>query len=365
MGLGVLFDGLAPTPPMGWNSWNRFQHRVTEEIVRETAEAMTANGMKDAGYEYVVVDDCWEARERDERGNLLSDPVTFPSGIPALAEHVHRLGLKFGIYTDAGTHTCNGRAGSLGYEFRDARAFAEWGVDYVKVDWCHADGLGPRTVYTKWSEAFASLPRRMVLSVCEWGRTRPWEWAGTVGHLWRTTWDIQDTWESMLAILDRQAELHAYAGPGRWNDPDMLEVGNGGMTDVEYRSHFSLWAMLAAPLMAGNDVREMSPAIRDILIAPEIVAVDQDALGQQGRRVKREGTAEVWARPLADGSRAALLFERGSEPARIAVRWDEIGIRGPCAARDLWARKDVGDVGDRYEAEVEPHGVVMLKLRPL
>jgi alpha-galactosidase len=363
VGLGRLRDGLAPTPPMGWNSWNRFQKTIDERLIGETAEAIVASGMRDAGYRYVVIDDGWEAPARDASGDLVADPDRFPRGIAALAERVHALGLRFGIYTDAGTKTCGGLPGSLGYEFRDARQFAAWGVDYVKIDWCHTDGLGPRALYAKWALALAAARRPIVFSICEWGRAHPWHWAPTIGHLWRTTGDIQDRWDSLLAILERNAGLHPYAGPDHWNDPDMLEVGNGGMNDAEYRAHFSLWAMLAAPLMAGNDVRAMSESTREILGAPEVIAIDQDVLGKQGRRL-RAGQGEVWLRELAADARAVLLFNRGSARREIGVSRSDLGLneRATVRARDLWERRELGTIGAELVASVEPHDVKLIRL---
>jgi len=364
MGLGRLRDGLAPTPPMGWNSWNRFQTRIDERLIRETAEALVETGMRDAGYRYVVIDDGWEAAERDASGDLLSDPDRFGSGIAALSGSVHELDLRFGIYTDAGTRTCAGYVGSLGYEFRDARRFASWGVDYVKIDWCNTSGLGTRSVFWKWSQAFRAAGRPMILSLCEWGRTRPWQWGGRAGHLWRTCWDIQDTWESLVTVLDKQRGLHPWAGPDHWNDPDMLEVGNGGMTLDEYRAHFSLWCVLAAPLMAGNDLRAMPDEVRQILTAPEVIAVDQDPLGRQGDLIRANGGVEVWARELADGSQAVVLFDRSAEPREIAVRWADLGWdpKERVRVRDLWERADRGATVEGYAATVPSHGAAMLRL---
>ena len=358
MGLGKLRDGLAPTPPMGWNSWNKFQAEIDETLVRETADAFVDTGMREAGYRYVVIDDCWSEKERDASGDLVPDRAKFPSGMKALAEYVHARGLRFGMYTDAGTKTCAGYPGSLAYEFRDARRFAEWDVDYLKVDWCYAHGMGPRYLYAKWAAALAATRRPIVFSICEWGRAKPWEWAGTVGHLWRTTGDILDTWPSMLGILDQQVELHPFSGPDHWNDPDMLEVGNGGMTESEYRAHFSLWAILAAPLMAGNDVRAMTDPIRRILTAPEIVAVDQDPLGKQGRRAFRDSGVEVWRRELADGSEAAVLFNRDEVEREIACELD-----GRRRVRDLWAREDVGDFDRVYARRVASHDAAVVRIR--
>ena len=366
VGLGRLRDGLAPTPPMGWNSWNRFQANVDERLIRETAEAMVETGMRGAGYRYVVIDDGWVARARDGSGHLVADGDRFPGGIAALAEHVHSVGLRFGIYTDAGTATCEGLPGSFGYEFRDARRFASWGVDYVKVDWCHTDGLGARTQYLKWSAAFLAAGRPMVLSICEWGRHRPWEWAGEVGHLWRTCWDIQDSWDSLTAVLDKQRGIAGHAGPDGWNDPDMLEVGNGGLTLDECRAHFSLWSLLAAPLMAGNDLRAMNDDVRSILTAPEVIAVDQDPLGRQGDLLRSSGGSEVWARELEGGSRAVVLLERGPVTREIGVSWPELGW-DPAAevtVRDLWERADLGAFREGFATPVPAHGARMLRLTP-
>ena len=365
MGLGVLSDGLAPTPPMGWNSWNRFGPFVSEHLVLETADALVESGMRDAGYRYVVIDDAWHESARNDDGDLVENRWAFPRGMRNLADEIHRRGLSFGLYTDAGTRTCQGYPASLGNEARDAQRFADWGVDFMKVDWCHTAGLRGRTTYPKWTEAIRATRRPMVLSICEWSRDKPWEWAGSVGHMWRTTSDIADTWASVMDIAARQADLHEYAGPDHWNDPDMLEVGNGGMSDEEYRTHFSLWAMLAAPLVAGNDVRAMGEAARAILTAPEVLAVDQDALGSQARRVRRDEVSEVWARPLADGTHAVLLVNRGDARANVVARWDEVlGAKGSRfgRVRDLWERADIGGSDGYYDRSLDPHACALLKV---
>ena len=364
MGIGRLSDGLAATPPMGWNSWNFFKGEIDERLVIETAEAIVASGMREAGYRYVVIDDGWMAPERDRHGDLVPEPSRFPRGIAHVAERVHALGLSFGIYTDAGTMTCMDLPASLGYEFRDARRFAEWGVDYVKVDWCHTDGLGPRTLYAKWASALRAARRPIVFSICEWGRAHPWEWAGTLGHLWRTSWDIQPEWSSITTILDRQSALHSYAGPGHWNDPDMLEVGNGELTAEENRAHFALWAMLAAPLMAGNDIRSMPTEVREILTAPELIAVSQDPLGAQARRIRHDDAGDVWARELADGSRAIALLNLGEATRRIRVGLDELGLapNAHVRIRDLWQRADGGGSHDDVGADVRPHSAAVLRI---
>jgi alpha-galactosidase len=365
VGIGRLSDGLAPTPPMGWNSWNGFHAKIDENIVLETAEAMVATGMREAGYRYVVIDDGWMAPERDRSGDFVADPDKFPSGIKALADRVHALGLRFGIYTDAGTKTCQDLPASLGYEFRDAKRFAEWGVDYVKVDWCHTDGMGPRALYAKWAIAFKAARRPMVLSICEWGRSHPWEWAGDVGHLWRTCWDIQPTWPSILTILDRQADLYPFAGADHWNDPDMLEVGNGELTAHQGRAHFALWSMLAAPLMAGNDLRTMRDDVREILTAPEIIGLDQDAAGKQGRRVRKDDDIDIWLRELADGRRAIAVLNRGASDQEVRIPLVEIGIK-PSAnvrIRDLWRREDVGEARREIVGATSANSATVLAIK--
>jgi len=372
LGLAVVRDPappldnrLARTPPMGWNSWNHFGCDVSAQLIRETADAMIKGGMRDAGYQYLVIDDCWQVA-RDGTGRLVADSVRFPGGMKPLADYVHSRGLKFGIYTDAGRQTCQRRPGTYGSEEIDARTFAEWGVDYVKEDWCNSDGLDAPTQYAKFRDALAKAGRPLVFSICEWGSNRPWEWGPRTGNLWRTTDDIGDRWASMIALLDLNAQYALAASPGAWNDPDMLEVGNGGMTDDEYRAHFSLWAVMAAPLMAGNDVRAMPAATRDILLNREVVAVDQDSLGVQGMLVQETAPdLQVWAKPLSDGSRALVLFNRSTLQTVITASWRAIGIRGPARVRDLWAHADVGTFPARFMATVPAHGAVMVRVTPV
>jgi alpha-galactosidase len=361
-----LDNGLARTPPMGWNSWNHFGCNVSEQLIRETADAMASSGMRDAGYKYLVIDDCWEVA-RDANGALVADSTRFAHGIRALADYVHSRGLKFGIYTDAGTQTCQGRPGTLDHEVQDARTFASWGVDYVKEDWCHARGLDARTQYAKFRDALAQSGRPIVLSICEWGSNQPWEWAPAMGNLWRTTDDIEDTWPSMLSNLDQSAQHPGAARPGAWNDPDMLEVGNGRMSDAEYRAHFSLWAMEAAPLIAGNDLRAMSDATKTILLNAEVIAVDQDSSGTQGILVS-SGPPElqVWARPLADGSRAVVLLNRSAAPARIQANFRRAMVTTDSATvRDLWSHADLGTFAREFAVTVPAHDVVMVRMTPV
>ena len=371
---------LAATPPMGWNSWNKFGCNVSEDLIRQVADAMVSSGMRDAGYQYVVIDDCWQV-ERDGNGNIVPDPKRFPSGMKALADHVHAKGLKFGLYSDAGTKTCAGRPGARGYEFQDARQYAAWGVDYLKFDWCSTSTQDARSSYAIMRAALDSSGRPMVFSICEWGKSQPWLWARNVGNLWRTTGDIQDRWQGkqewkqgdccnygMLDILDQEAGLESYAGPGHWNDPDMLEVGNGGMTTAEYRAHFSLWAILAAPLIAGNDLRNMKPEIREILTQREVIAVDQDSAGVQGRRVRKDAEAntEVWSKRLQDGSRAVVLLNRGLQERDVNVSWEDLGYPAHLDAqvRDLWRAKDLGERKENFSTIVPPHAVVMVTIKP-
>ncbi len=375
----AVSKGLALTPPMGWNTWNKFACNVSDELVRGMADAMVKSGMKDAGYQYVVIDDCWQV-SRDANANIVVDPQRFPHGMTALADYVHSLGLKFGIYSDAGSKTCAGRPGGLGHEYQDALMYASWGVDYLKYDWCNTTTQDAKASYANIRHALDATGRPIVLSICEWGKAQPWLWGEEVGgNLWRTTGDIQDRWggkekwkdgsccsNGVMAILDEQVGLQSYAGPGHWNDPDMLEVGNGGMTMMEYRSHFSLWAILAAPLIAGNDLRNMSSEIHDILTNKEVIAVNQDPLGREGRRVWKDGNLEVWAKQMQDGSRAVVLLNHGASEQSITVSWEQIGYPSHlrAAVRDLWSHKDLGEFTGKFPAPVESHGVVMVSVRP-
>jgi alpha-galactosidase len=371
--LSAQDKGLASTPPMGWNSWNKFGCNVGEDMIRQMADGMVKSGMKEVGYQYIVIDDCWQV-ERDQSGNIVADAKRFPAGIKALADYVHSRGLKFGIYSDAGYKTCAKRPGSLGHEYQDALQYAAWGVDYLKYDWCNTTTQDAQAAYALIRNALNASGRSIVLSICEWGTAKPWLWGEKVGgNLWRTTGDISDMWQGkdkhhlgVVDILDLQDGLQSYAGPGHWNDPDMLEVGNGGMTTDEYRAHFSLWSILAAPLLAGNDLRDMKPEIHDILTNKEVIAVNQDALGRQGRRVRKDGDLEVWAKQMQDGSRSVVLLNRDVSEKEIAVSWEDIGYPSHLSAsvRDLWHAKDLGQHQEKFSASVAPHSVVMVKIAP-
>jgi alpha-galactosidase len=358
---GNSSGALAKTPPMGWNSWNKFGCNVGEQLIRETADAMVASGMRDVGYQYVNIDDCWQVN-RDANGTIVADPARFSTGIKALADYVHSKGLKLGIYTDAGTNTCEGRPGSLNHEVQDAKTYAEWGIDYVKVDWCHAEGLDPEVQYAKVRDALAQAGRSIVFSICNWGVNAPWKWGPKTGNLWRTTGDIADNYDRMSVIGFSQNGLEKFASPGHWNDPDMLEVGNGGMSPDEYRTHMGLWALLAAPLLAGNDLRSMPPETKDMLTNREIIAIDQDPKGIQAHRVWQEGPLEIWARPLADGNEAVGLFNRGESNLNITLDLASITKHHSAKIRDLWQHKDLGTITNSYTANVAKHGVLMLKV---
>ena len=369
----ALNNNLAKTPPMGWNSWNKFGCDVSDQLIRETADAMASTGMKDAGYRYVVIDDCWQVK-RNPDGIVVADAERFPNGIKALADYVHSKGLEFGIYSDAGRQTCQGRPGSRGHEFQDAFTYASWGVDYLKFDWCHAEGQNSIESYSLMRDALLAAGRPIVFSICEWGSTKPWQWAKDVGNLWRATEDIQDCWDcktnwggmGVVRILDQVDGIESVAGPGHWNDPDMLEVGNGKLTPDESRAHFGMWAMLAAPLISGNDLRHMDPDTLAILTNKEVIAIDQDPLGKQASRVRKEGDKEVWARELAGGNRAVALLNRAETPQAITVSWEDLGYPAHLSAalHDVWQHKDLGTVQGSFTATVAPHAAVIVTVTP-
>jgi len=356
---------LAATPPMGWNSWNHYGCKATDAIVREQARAMATDGMKAVGYEYINIDDCWQGK-RDAKG-FIHPNKRFPN-MKALGDYIHSLGLKFGIYSSPGPKTCAGFEGSYRHEKQDAETYASWGVDYLKYDWCSARNVYKPSempaVYKKMHKALLATGRPIVYSLCEYGMDRVWQWGPSVGgNLWRTTDDIEDNYTRMAFIGFGQEGLARFAGPGHWNDPDMLEIGNGHMNANEYRSHMSLWCILAAPLIAGNDLATMSKQTLSILTNPEVIAVDQDPAGKEGYQVSEEGPLRVWVKPLADGSKAVGLFNEGKSTMPVTVRFKEIGFSGKVSIRDLWAHKDLGAFSGSYTAQVPRHGVVMLKVQ--
>ncbi|MGW5174036.1 NPCBM/NEW2 domain-containing protein [Streptomyces sp. NPDC004082] len=366
-GAPALADGLALTPPMGFNNWNSTGCRseFNEDMVKGIADIFVAKGLKDAGYQYVNLDDCWALPTRDADGKLVPDPARFPNGVKAVADYVHSKGLKLGIYTSAGTRTCSnvGFPGALGHEYSDARQFADWGVDYLKYDNCNNQGVDAKTRYTTMRDALKATGRPIVYSICEWGENKPWEWASDVGHLWRTTGDISDNWGSMLSILKQNLPLAPHAGPGHWNDPDMLEVGNGGMTDTEYRSHFSMWSVMAAPLLIGSDLRTASDATFGILGNKEVIAVDQDPLGKQGTVLSSTGGRWVVGKEMKDGSRAVALFNETGSAQRISTTARAVGLPEADAytLRDLWQHRSYNTAGT-ISATVPAHGTVLVRV---
>jgi alpha-galactosidase len=368
---------------MGWNSWNKFACNISESLIKETADAMVSSGLKDAGYTYLVIDDCWHGT-RDSLGFIHADPKRFPSGIKALTDYVHSKGLKFGIYSCAGDKTCGGKPASRGYEYQDALTYAKWGVDYLKYDWCNTDGLSAVGAYTTMSMALKAAGRPIVFSLCEWGNNKPWEWGAKVGHLWRTTGDIYNcfdceknnvTWSAwgVLKIIDMQKDLRKYAGPGHWNDPDMLEVGNG-MAINEDRAHFSMWCMMAAPLIAGNDLRKMPKETLDILANKDVITVDQDSLGIQGFRFAVKDSLETWFKPLKGGDWAVCFLNRSSKPIKAEFDWKSQMVYDDFSKRDLkateitykiknlWIKGLAGTTKAPFTAEVPQHDVIMLRL---
>jgi alpha-galactosidase len=371
---------LAATPPMGWNSWNKFGGGVTDTLVRGIADAIVSSGMQAVGYQYINIDDMWQASNRDSSGNIVPDSTKFPNGMKALADYVHGKGLKLGVYSDRGTKTCAGKPGSYSYETKDAQTYASWGVDYLKYDNCSpAAGSNIQTDYTNMANALKATGRPIVFSICAWWF---YTWETTIGQLWRTGTDITDTWDkdshSFISLLNNNGGwsgrysgasygspgLAQYAVPGHWNDPDMLEVGNGGMTDTEYQSHFSLWAIMAAPLIAGNDIRNMNAATKNILTNADVIAVDQDPLGIQGKPISTSTTLEVWSKKLSgDQTYAVVLFNRTAASAAITVTWSSLGMTSTSATvRDLWSHTDLGPTATQYTATVPSHGVVMLRV---
>ncbi|XVF44638.1 hypothetical protein PTKIN_Ptkin02bG0140000 [Pterospermum kingtungense] len=371
----LLNNGLGQTPQMGraysvltsWNSYNHFPCKLTEELIRQTADAMVSSGLSALGYEYVNLDDCWAELNRDSKGNLVPKASLFPSGMKALADYVHGKGLKIGIYGDAGTLTCSKQMpGSLGYEQQDANTFASWGIDYLKYDNCHNHGVSPQDRYSKMGKALLNTGRPIFYSLCEWGYEDPATWAPSIGNSWRTTGDIKDNWDSMISRADINDQWASYAGPGGWNDPDMLEVGNGGMSTEEYRSHFSIWALAKAPLILGCDIRSMDDDTFELISNKEVIAVNQDKLGVQGKKVRKTGDLEVWAGPLSENRVAVILLNRGFSSATITAKWDDIGQNSSTAvdARDLWADSTMQSVKYQIKATVGSHSCKFYVLTP-
>ena len=357
-------NGLSQTPPMGWNSWNHFSSNVDDAIVRAAADKLVSSGLAAVGYLYINIDDGWEGT-RDLNGNIVPNSK-FPD-MKALADHVHGRGLKLGIYSSPGPFTCGGYLGSYGYEEQDAKTYAYWGIDYLKYDWCSASRVYTndqlQAAYQKMGSALANSGRPIVYSLCEYGMGDVWKWGTQVGaNLWRTTGDIQDNWKSMSEIGFSQNLLAPYSGPGHWNDPDMLQIGNGGMSNTEYHTHFSLWCLLAAPLMAGNDLSTMSSETLEILSNKELIAINQGPLGKQATQVVKQGDIQIWVRDLKDGSKAVGLFNTGLTSMVVTLNFSDIKVNGRQKIRDLWLHKDLGNFVSNFETKVDPHGVVVLKV---
>ena len=385
---GVMLTGqLAPRPPMGFNTWNTFQTKISEEMLREMVDIYVSSGMKHAGYQYFVLDDGWMAMDRDQNGSLIADPVKFPHGMKAFADFVHARGLKFGIYNCAGSKTCAGYPGTRGHEYEDARLYASWGVDFLKYDWCNTDSLRASEAYKTMSAALRATGRPIIFSICEWGDHQPWLWAEGVGELYRTTGDISASFitrkpignwtpQSVISILDLQEPIRQFNGPNHWNDPDMLEVGNG-MNYQEDKAHFSFWCMLAAPLIAGNDLRKMSPQTLSILTNTEMIAVDQDSLGIAAFKITIPDSLEVWIKPMKNKQLVLCFFNRTGIARNLDFKWKDMVIGNKSSGfevhfdkqafliRDLWLKKDLGMTSGNFKRTLASHDVVVVKLEPL
>jgi alpha-galactosidase len=356
---------LAQTPPMGWNSWNAFHLDITDAIIRAQAKALVSTGMKDAGYEYVVIDGGWEG-SHDAQGVFHSNPTTFPD-MKALCDYIHSLGLKVGIHTSPGPTTCAGHEASYGHEQQDAQTFANWGIDFVKYDWCSGDKVYKpeqmKDAYKKMSDALTATGRPILYSLCQYGIQDVWKWGPAVGgQMWRTTGDLQDSYFQMLTIGFGQNGLEKYAGPGHWNDPDMLEIGNSGMKPEEWRVQMTLWSILAAPLFAGNDLTKMNKTALGILTNPDVIAIDQDPAGIQGHRVWEEGPVQIWTKALADHSTAVAVFSIEGHPMDVAVDLKDLGLPENVHAVNLWQKDDVKDFNQTLTVTLPHHGVALFKL---
>ncbi|WP_418511198.1 glycoside hydrolase family 27 protein [Corallibacter sp.] len=379
------FENLAETPPLGWNSWNTFATDIDEQLVKDIADQFVELGLKDAGYEYIVLDDGWMAKERDKNGNLMAHPDKFPSGMKALADYIHSKGLKFGLYNCAGATTCAGYPGSRGHEYQDAILYASWDVDYLKYDWCDTDKLNAEGAYITMRDAIKSAGRPIVFSICEWGDNEPWKWAKDVGHSWRVTGDIVNCWDCELGhgswasfgvwkIINLRKNIRKAAGPGHWNDFDMMEVGNG-MTDAEDRSHFAMWSMLASPLILGNDLRTISKETLKTISNKNVIAVNQDPLGIQGFRFLNENNIEIWVKPLDNESWAMVFVNMNNEPINLNFDWnkhmigDDINNRildvkhNVYKINDLFNNTSLGNTSKKLKATIGVHDVLMIKLQ--
>lgn len=377
---------LAPTPPMGWMSWNMFQDKISEQLIREVADAMVEQGFLAAGYEYIFIDDCWQGG-RDARNNIIPDPGKFPNGMKALADYVHSKGLKLGIYSDAAQLTCAGYTASYGFEEQDARTFAEWGIDYLKYDYCNApaDSAEAHRRYRAMADALDRCGRDIVLGICEWGSHYPHCWAAQAGgSLFRTSGDVRDMWKDtvgqggkgIMDILQVTAPIAGHAGKGCWPDMDMLivgirgkggpssDLGGVGCTDDEYQTQMSLWAMFASPLAMSHDVRHTDAASRSILLNRDIIAINQDRLGVPARRVADGGDGvQTFLRPLADGGYAVAVLNASDQPMRYSLSLAAIGLDGAFSVRDAWLGKDVARKARQLRGMLKSHETKVFVLR--
>lgn len=382
---GGKFEGLAMTPPMGWNSWNTFATNIDEKLVKETADIMVSSGLAAAGYNYIVLDDGWMTKERDANGDLVPDPVKFPNGMKSLIDYVHSKGLKFGLYNCAGTQTCAGYPGTRGYEYQDARFYAKLGIDFLKYDWCNTKGITAPEAYTTMSNALKTAGRPIVFSLCEWGDNQPWEWGKPVGNLWRISGDIYpcfdcefkhpENWSSwgFMKIAEMRKDIRKYSGPDHWNDFDMMEVGNE-MNDTEDKSHFAMWCMLSSPLFTGNDYRKMSKETLAILTNKDLIAVNQDKLGIQGFKYAAQDGLEIWVKPLSDGNWAITFLNRSETSKKINFDWKKNTIKDAdfgyeadfnkttFKIKNLWTNKEAGTTKKNFVADLASHDVITLKL---
>ena len=381
------FEGLAKTPPLGWNSWNTFATDINEQLVKDIADKFVELGLKDAGYEYIVLDDGWMAKERDANGNLIADPIKFPNGMKALADYIHSKGLKFGLYNCAGSKTCAGYPGSRGYEYQDARSYASWNVDFLKYDWCNTGKINAESAYITMRDALKAAERPIVFSICEWGDNQPWKWGKDVGHLWRVTGDIINCWDCEVGhgswsswgiwkIINMRKDIRKAAGPGHWNDFDMMEVGNG-MTDAEDRTHFAMWSMLASPLIMGNDLRTASKETIKTLNNKEVISVNQDKLGIQGFRFSNENNTEIWLKPIENDNWAMTFVNMSDTPMEINFDWNKHDIgddvngkrmdlkNNTFKIRDLFNHKNLGDTSKNLIQKLNSHDVLMIQLNKI
>ncbi len=381
------FEALAKTPPLGWNSWNTFATDINEQLVKDIADKFVELGLKDAGYEYIVLDDGWMAKERDANGNLIADPIKFPSGMKALADYIHSKGLKFGLYNCAGSKTCAGYPGSRGYEYQDARSYASWDVDFLKYDWCNTGKINAESAYITMRDALKTAERPIVFSICEWGDNKPWKWGKDVGHLWRVSGDIINCWDCEVGhgswsswgvwkIINMRKDIRKASGPGNWNDFDMMEVGNG-MTDAEDRTHFAKWSMLASPLIMGNDLRTASKETIKTLANKEVVSVNQDKLGIQGFRFTNENDTEIWLKPLDNDNWAITFVNMSDNPMEINFDWNKHDIgddvngkrmdlkNNTFKIRDLFNHKNLGNTSKNLIQKLNSHDVLMIQLEKI